>query len=301
MLEHVLGLAVERVALGEDLFAYEVRDKDALLERAMRDPSVSPYGGVLWSSSARAARALLDDERVRGQPEMPIVDVACGIGAIALCASRAGRRSVALDKDATARALTCAAALDLDLDIEVGAVDLFEEPPSRRDCIWVFADVLYEPELAEATARFTNALTRAGERTVVIDPGRTARARFVAIAGRGLCRGPRRAGDRLELSRMGLSSARRDEVDERPPPGVLRLLLVAVVSVAIGSVVVGILSFAFGGRESRSRGLVDLRRAGGARRDRARADRCGRSRLSRGGDRERPRTRPRGRRRRAQR
>jgi predicted nicotinamide N-methyase len=180
--ETVAGYRVRRrplPGLAAEIFVYEIEDEGKLLDDAVEDPAICPYGGVVWDSGAVTPRALLE----RGEPEV-VVDVGCGVGPVALACAAAGCRAVALDKDPNARALTAAAAAAQDLEVEVGAVDLdSDEPlPSFAGALYVFADVLYEADLARSVARQVRALLARGDRVVVIDPGRYARAVFLEEA-----------------------------------------------------------------------------------------------------------------------
>ncbi|MBX6366186.1 MAG: methyltransferase domain-containing protein, partial [Gemmatimonadetes bacterium] len=109
-----------------------------------------------------------------------VLDLGAGTGLSARTAARRGARATALDHDPLALELVAAAAALQGLAVEARRFDLAgDEPLPPADTV-VLADVLYEPALARAAARRVAEAVARGARALVGDPGRLARAEFVA-------------------------------------------------------------------------------------------------------------------------
>lgn len=163
------------VAPGLRVSVLEAADADEQLAATLRD-GTDLYAGILWPTAVAAARALA----ARVAAGERVLDLGAGTGLSALAAARRGAHAVALDHDPFALELVSAAAALQGLALEARRFDLAgDEPLPPADTV-VLADVLYEPALARAAAgRVAEALAR-GARALVGDPGRLARAEFVA-------------------------------------------------------------------------------------------------------------------------
>jgi len=144
-----------------------------------------PYWAELWPS-ARVLAERLSRERGIGRT---LIELGCGAGLVATCASRAGFDVVASDyyEDATRFARVnswrngAAAPRALVLDWRALPVEL-----GRFDVV-VASDVLYERAYGELVARAIAALLAPGGEAVIADPGRVSRDDFLgALPGLGL-------------------------------------------------------------------------------------------------------------------
>jgi len=152
-----------------------------------------PYWAELWpSAKTLAERIMRDDGAGRA-----LIELGCGSGLVATCASLAGFRVVASDyyEDATrfarvnARRNGAAAPHPLLLDWRALPAAL-----DRYDVV-VASDVLYERAYGELVAHAIAALLRRGGVALVADPGRVAREDFL-----------------LALPALGLAVRRSDDV-----------------------------------------------------------------------------------------
>ena len=173
------GIAVRRNdSTGIDgLFVYEVHDVERLLDVVVAEGGENPYGVLLWPCGLAMAHALHRERACLSGRR--VVDVGAGVGLLALVAARAGAQVCALDLDRFARALIERAARDQALSVEVRPFDVKCDPLPDADLV-VFSDLLYEPDLAVATARAVIAAHTRGAEVWVGDPGRYARRDFDA-------------------------------------------------------------------------------------------------------------------------
>lgn len=152
-----------------------------------------PYWAELWPSAKTLA------ERILREPgaDRALIELGCGSGLVATCASLAGFRVVASDyyEDATrfarvnARRNGAAVPQPLLLDWRAlpSAVDRYD--------VVVASDVLYERAYGEVVARAIAAFLRPSGVGLIADPGRVGRDEFL-----------------LAVGRLGLEIRRRDEV-----------------------------------------------------------------------------------------
>jgi len=153
----------------------EYEDVDALLDDAIAHDTPAPYGAVLWHSSEVASRWITTHLRA-GQR---VVDVGTGNGLCALVAAHLDAEVVALDVDPHVLDLVDGAAQAQGVDVTTQLFDVFADA-AVPDCdLVVVADVLYEPELAQAVARCVKRAHDAGAAVLVVDPQRYARAVFL--------------------------------------------------------------------------------------------------------------------------
>lgn len=144
-----------------------------------------PYWAELWPS-ARVLAERVSRERGTGRT---LIDLGCGAGLVATCASRAGFDVVASDyyEDATRFARVNSwrngAAPPRSLVLDWRALP---GEPDRFDVV-VASDVLYERGYGGLVARAIAALLAAGGQAVIADPGRVSREDFLrALPGLGL-------------------------------------------------------------------------------------------------------------------
>lgn len=180
-MEHEAIRAV-RIELGDgvEVVVHERADADAVLAAAVEGAAVDPYAAILWPAAVAVARELVG--RVR--PDERVLDVGAGTGLCALAAARLGAEAVALDHDVGALELIRAAAAVQGVGVRTSAFDLLGPEALPAADVVAFADLLYEAELARATARRAWEAVRGGARVVVGDPGRFTRAEFVREASR---------------------------------------------------------------------------------------------------------------------
>lgn len=167
-----------------ELRVLEVDDPDGQLESALRDADADPYAAVLWPAAVAAAAELASGVG----PGLTVVDAGAGIGLVALAAARLGARSIALDHDRFALRLIDRAAAEQALDVETRLVDLGGTSPLPAADIVVFADLLYDPDLARTVALRAAEAVQQGARVLVADPNRVGRgvfARTLAVLGLG--------------------------------------------------------------------------------------------------------------------
>lgn len=177
--EAIRAVRVE-VADGVEVVVHERADAEAVLAAAVEGAAVDPYAAILWPTAVAVARELVG----RVGPGERVVDVGAGTGLCALTAARMGAEAVALDHDVGALELIREAAAAQGVAVTTSPFDLLGPEPLPAADVVVFADLLYEPELARATARRAWEAVRGGARVAVGDPGRFARAEFVRESSR---------------------------------------------------------------------------------------------------------------------
>ncbi|HTI62101.1 MAG TPA: class I SAM-dependent methyltransferase [Gemmatimonadaceae bacterium] len=152
-----------------------------------------PYWAELWPSAKTLAERIMREHGT----DRTLIELGCGSGLVATCASLAGFRVVASDyyEDATrfarvnARRNGAAAPRPLLLDWRA------LPPAADRYDVVVASDVLHERAYGELVARAILALLRPGGVALVADPGRVAREDIVRA-----------------LPELGLAVNRRDDV-----------------------------------------------------------------------------------------
>ena len=161
-------------AAGHVVRYFEVSDVDAAIERAIEKNTIAPYGAVPWAS-AFVMTEMLACMHLDGRT---VVDVGAGCGVVSLMASKLGARVIALEIDELARQLLEQAAKEQDLRIDVRPFDIAGGTSLPEGELFIFADLLYETDLASHTAhRCIEAIER-GENIWVGDPQRSGRAVF---------------------------------------------------------------------------------------------------------------------------
>lgn len=166
---------VRTFAAAEQCVTYfEVCDVDAAIAHAIEHSSVAPYGVVPWVSAFVLAEKLAR-MNLGGKT---VVDVGAGCGVVSLMASKLGAQVIALEIDALARQLLSRAAERQNLAVDVHAFDIGAETPMPAGDLYIFADLLYEAELAAfAAQRCIEAIER-NACVWVGDPKRTGRDVF---------------------------------------------------------------------------------------------------------------------------
>jgi len=168
--------ARDLVVGGRSIRVLEVRDVDAALEHAVAGDGPAPYGAVLWGSGVALAEAIVSRELAGRR----VVDVGVGVGATALLAATLGAEVIALDHDELALSLVSRAAEDAGLRVDPRRFDLMSDEPLPTAELYLFADLLYEPELAVRTAERVLEARGHGGRVLLADPDRSGRPRFLA-------------------------------------------------------------------------------------------------------------------------
>jgi predicted nicotinamide N-methyase len=166
---------------GGDVHVLEVADVDAVLDRATAEGGVAPYGVVLWASGVALAEAVVS----RPLQGRRVVDVGAGVGAASLAAAARGARVIALDHDPTALKLLSRAAAEHGLDVDARAFDLYEDVPLPDADLYLFADLLYEPELAVRCGERVLECAARGAEVLLADPDRASRGAFLACLADG--------------------------------------------------------------------------------------------------------------------
>lgn len=161
---------------GRTVRVLEIADVDAALDRAAAGDVPAPYGVVLWASGVALAEAVAARDVARRR----VVDVGAGVGAASLTAAHAGAEVIALDHDALALALVRRAADEAGVRVEARAFDLMDDAPLPDADLYLFADLLYEPELAVRTAERALEAHASGAEVLLADPDRTSRPAFLA-------------------------------------------------------------------------------------------------------------------------
>lgn len=161
-------------AAGQRVEYFEVSDVDVALERAIETGGLAPYGAVPWASAFLFAERLAHLS-LSGKT---IVDVGAGCGVVSLMASKLGARVIALEIDALARSLLVRAATRQSLDVEVRDFDVGSDEPLPEGDLYIFADLLYEEELADLAAERVIEVCEQRRNVWVGDPKRTGRHTF---------------------------------------------------------------------------------------------------------------------------
>ena len=155
------GLAIELVTV-RDL---ESRlDRDRLLHD---DAYVPPYWALVWSGSVALARAGRE-----------ILDVGCGLGAVAVAAARQGGRVTAIDREATPVEFLRATAKRHELPLRAIVGDLEQASFDRRFDLVLCAELLYERERFTPLARSLDAALAEGGSIILADARRVDTSSF---------------------------------------------------------------------------------------------------------------------------
>ena len=142
------------------------------VEEAVSDPRAKrPFWAFAWPGGIAKARLLLDrPDLVRGKR---VLDIGCGSGLGAIAAMQAGARfALANDIDPLAIAATALNAARNGVEVETTDRDLLGEAADGFDVV-LFADVVYEPELAIRVAACLETLRRRDALILFADRGTT--------------------------------------------------------------------------------------------------------------------------------
>ena len=163
------GLAIELVTV-RDL---ESRlDRDRLLHD---DAYVPPYWALVWGGSVALARRLGGDVACAGRE---ILDVGCGLGAVAVAAARQGGRVTAIDREATPIEFLRATAKRHELPLRAIVADLEQASFDRRFDLVLCAELLYERERFTPLARSLDAALAEGGSIILADARRVDTSSF---------------------------------------------------------------------------------------------------------------------------
>ncbi len=160
----------------------EARDIDAVVDAAISFERPAPYGAVTWNTALAVAEAV----RPHCAGGVHVLDVGVGTGLVACVAALHGAAVTGLDIDEVALELAAQSARANACTIDLQTFDLTGETPLPKADVVVFADVLYEPELAVAVAHRVREAIERKARVFVGDPGRDGREAFkrtLAAAG----------------------------------------------------------------------------------------------------------------------
>ena len=171
--------ALAKVFIG-DIYAYEARDADAIIKRALNEKGANPYALTVWESARVAVDAIVKRAHRLGQNPR-IVDVGSGTGALSLSLSAQGFSTLAIDIDQGALDLLSRAANEQSLSVDTLVLDAFAQTElfAGLGDWFVFADVLYEQTLAEKVARCSERLVAEKKCVCVLSPKRLGRDRFL--------------------------------------------------------------------------------------------------------------------------
>ena len=160
-------------------------DMDALLddpkthERFNRDEFM-PYWAQPWPASVMLAETILRDEAGGGRRA---ADLGCGIGLVALAASRRGWQVTAMDYDPDAVAFCESNARNNSVKLEAAAVVDYRTlwTQDRFDAVFA-ADLLYERRLTEPVVAWIASALKADGFALLSDPNRSAADAFPEVA-----------------------------------------------------------------------------------------------------------------------
>jgi predicted nicotinamide N-methyase len=131
-----------------------------------------PYWAVAWPGGQALARYVLENPAsVAGRR---VIDAGAGCGLAAIAAARAGARSVvAIEPDATARAVSLRNAAANGAVIEARTGDVATVDPASADLV-LAGDLWYEAHLARRATAALRKLADTGVTVLAGDPGRAA-------------------------------------------------------------------------------------------------------------------------------
>jgi predicted nicotinamide N-methyase len=170
------------ITIGDvELFVLESTNVDDLLDAAIDDGSVAPYGVVLWHSAVAVAERLSGYGSLEG---VRVLDVGTGTGLCSLLAATRGADVLAVDVIEPPLQLLQEAARQQGLSIKTATFDIFSDDPLPDADLVIVADLLYEHALArQAGLRVVEAVRR-GSRVLVGDPERAFRGAFSRVLER---------------------------------------------------------------------------------------------------------------------
>ena len=164
-----------------DLFVLESSNVDELLDAAIDEESVAPYGVVLWHSAVAVAHRLATYGSLTG---VRVLDLGAGTGLCSMVAAKRGAQVLAVDIIDSPLALLREASRQQGLDIQTGHFDVFSATKLPDADLVIVADLLYERALARQVGfRVVEAYQR-GNRVLVGDPERAFRRAFSNVLQR---------------------------------------------------------------------------------------------------------------------
>ena len=157
----------------------ESEEQDAIIEEAIEQDLPAPYGLICWPSAIRVAKVVASIPRLR---DLQVLDLGAGNGLPSLTAATLGATVLATDIHSLTMLLIEKAAKIASLNnLQTQYLNILETKPLPAHDLLLAADMLYEPELAEATAlRCIESLTNGGS-LIVGAPNRRARERFLHV------------------------------------------------------------------------------------------------------------------------
>lgn len=175
-------VVVEEVALGDGrvLRLARPRDPDALLtDEALDADERMPYWAQLWPSGVVLARAVAA-RRLTG---LPVLDLGCGLGTVALAAAAGGARVLAVDWSDEALDATRDNASRNGVEVELLRADWKVDAPSLAQRgpwpLALAADVLYERRDVAPLLELLDAVVARDGEAWIADPGRPPAAAFL--------------------------------------------------------------------------------------------------------------------------
>ena len=138
----------------------EVTDRAWWAEQSEVEGS-NPFGAKLWPAALGVANHLADlpGDRLRG---LQVVDCGCGNGLCSLTLAAMGANVTATDISPVALSLTARAAAAQSLDVATLCFDVGSTEPLPKADLYIFADLLYDAQLARFVANRVSEAARRG-------------------------------------------------------------------------------------------------------------------------------------------
>mmetsp|Transcript_28741 Transcript_28741/g.37722 ORF Transcript_28741/g.37722 Transcript_28741/m.37722 type:complete len:328 (-) Transcript_28741:417-1400(-) len=166
----------------------QVIDPDPLLDQAINEGEVDPYGAILWPSSIAASKVLTEwNEWRKGQKEkhsFRLLEIGAGTGLVSLTALHFGGHVLATDVFSYSLELIEAASklpsmAKLRGRLETAIFDVTSNQPLPSADIMVVSDLLYDRDIARTVAQRVWEASSRGISSIVADPGREGRKDFL--------------------------------------------------------------------------------------------------------------------------
>ena len=158
---------------------FESEEQDAIIDEAIENDRPAPYGLICWPSAIRVAKELAE---ISSLQELRVLDIGAGNGLPALTAAALGAQVMATDiHSLTMLMLKEAAHYSKLKNLHVGFFDIMGDEKLPASDLLIAADMLYEADLAQATAlRCFEAISH-GASLIVADPFRRSREQFIEV------------------------------------------------------------------------------------------------------------------------